>query len=310
MAAAEERRALLGSGDPLARLRERESRDGLLGSAAAATASLQRTRQLMTQACAWSCSHALLNSDLTCAAGLLNRTAAAPVSLQHLCQYTAQAHHGCTGCVSSALELQFINLAAPRPHGRPPACTACLYSASMLEALPGACLKCISRILRWRRCVRAVPRQSRQPRRMARRSCQCTSTRMHPEAYADRPETINPKFPRNSDHLRPRCRSWSTRRRRWRRWARATPRWPRRPRSTARSARACRARTSCWGACAAPACWTPPRSGAASRCLPWCGCRPFGHFAAQHALQDRACPAVVAKNRMVPCKLLSYSRYQ
>ena len=60
VAAAEERRALLGSGDPLARLRERESRDGLLGSAAAATASLQRTRQLMTQACALSCLHSLL----------------------------------------------------------------------------------------------------------------------------------------------------------------------------------------------------------------------------------------------------------
>lgn len=50
-AAAEERRALLGSGDPLARLREREGRDGLVGTAAAATASLQRTRQLMTQVC-------------------------------------------------------------------------------------------------------------------------------------------------------------------------------------------------------------------------------------------------------------------
>ena len=60
VAAAEERRALLGSGDPLARLRERESRDGLVGSAAAATASLQRTRQLMTQARARSCLNALI----------------------------------------------------------------------------------------------------------------------------------------------------------------------------------------------------------------------------------------------------------
>ena len=50
VAAAEERRALLGSGDPLARMREREGRDGLVGTAAAATASLQRTRQLMAQA--------------------------------------------------------------------------------------------------------------------------------------------------------------------------------------------------------------------------------------------------------------------
>lgn len=103
VAAAEERRALLGSGDPLARLRERESRDGLLGSAAAATASLQRTRQLMTQARAWSFPNA--NSDLTCAAVLLDSAAAAPVSLQHMCWHTAQARAcWCTGCVSSALE--------------------------------------------------------------------------------------------------------------------------------------------------------------------------------------------------------------
>lgn len=49
-AAAYERRALLGSPDPLERQRRLESEADLAGAAQDITASLQRTRQQMTQA--------------------------------------------------------------------------------------------------------------------------------------------------------------------------------------------------------------------------------------------------------------------